>query len=264
MFIKKVYKNAFSMSNYKSLEKKSLIKAILYVLILSLVCGIVTIFLGYVDKKDYIQDISKEVYDSIPDFTLSEDGFNIDSEEPITLSLSQVDVYIDSNRDIARLMLEEKGNSEKEIIYIGSDGYSILKGTVINKANYYSNISVLKDVSLNKNDFKDVSEVINLFIRDIFFITGFICVFLFVVFVFIKSLTYSMFIKIIHKYKGNKANFKNIFKITLYANTFYIIYYGVILLSQMNLGFIFKMMIFEVICLINVLYVGLNYKKGGI
>lgn len=261
MFIKDVYKNAFSIPNWRVLERKSLFKAIVYVLMLVFFCGGVSVYLGYLSNRDYIENLIEGAYNSIPEFTLSEEGFSIDAEVPIEIPLPQTNIYIDDSRELAQLIIEEKVENEREVIFIGSDGYGVVNGTTLEKANYYETIYRLQGVTLSKSDFDAIYEVIDLFIKDAFFIAGLFGVILFAIFVFIKSLSYSIVIKVILKYKGIKALFKNILKVALYSHTFYILYYGIILLSPMNISFLPKMMIFELISLFYIVFVGLNYKK---
>lgn len=262
MFIKNVYKNAFYMPNYKILAKKSLIRVIMYTLLLVLFSGTMTIYLGYVSKKDSVNDIIEKSYNLIPDFTLSgKEGFDIDSDGPIVFSFAGLEFYIDDSRELTNLILDEKVEDGKVVMFVASDGYGTVNGSVLERASYYKHISKLNNITLNKDDFSIIYETIQFIVKDIFIVVGVICLFLFMILVLIKSLAYSTLLKLVAKYKGKRVLFKDTLKVVLYAHTFYILYYGVVLLSPMNLGLPVKMMLFEIISLFNVLYIGLNYKK---
>lgn len=261
MFVKDIYKNAFYMSNYKTLTKKSLFRAIIYTILLVLFSGGVYIFLGYESNKDNIKDMIENVYNSVPNFTLSNEKFDIDSDVPITFDFGGIKFYIDDSREFTNLILDEVVEEESTVIFIGSDGYGMVNGKTLERASYYKYMYKLNNITLTKDDFSIIYETIQFVIKDAFIVVGGICTLLLMFFVFIKSLMYSLTLKLIAKLKGEKAVFKDTLKVVLYANTFYVLYFGMVLLSPMNLGFLIKMMIFEIISLLNILYIGLNYKK---
>lgn len=261
MFVKDIYKNAFYMSNYKALTKKSLMRAIGYIVMLTIFSGAVSIFCGYLSKKDVIENTIKNIYDSIPNFTLSTEKFEIESDEPIRFSFAGVEFYIDDSREFTNMVLEEKVEGDKQVVFIGSNGYGIVKENILERASYYEYMPKLEGITLTKDDFGIIHETIQFIIKDLFVLVGVICSIFLMLFVFMKSIMYSIVLMLTSKYKGKKAKFKDTLKVMLYSHTFYVLYYGIILLSPMNLSFILKMMIFEIISLCNVFYIGLNYKK---
>lgn len=261
MVVKDIYKNAFSMSNYKSLTRKSLTKAIMYIVLLVFFSGAVSIYLGYLSKKDNIQNTIESLYKSIPDFTLTTEGFDIDSDKPISFDFAGVNIYVDDSRKLTGLILDEKVNEGETKILIGSDGYGVVTGSVLERASYYEYITKLKGITLTKDDFSIIYETIQFVIKDIFILIGVICSIFLMIFVLTKSVIYSLALILMKKYKGIKASFKDTLKVMMYSHTFYVLYYGVVLLSPMNIGFLLKMMIFEIISTIHVFYIGLNYKK---
>lgn len=261
MFVKDIYKNAFYMSNYKDLTKKSLMRAIGYMVMLVFFSGAVSIFCGYLSKKDVVENAIESIYDSIPNFNLSTEGFDIDSDKPIIFSFAGIEFYIDDSREFTNMVLEEKVEDDKSVVFIGSNGYGIVKGNILERASYYEYMPKLEGITLTKDDFSIIYETIQFIIKDLFVLIGVICSISLMFFVFVKSIMYSIVLILISKYKGEKAKFKDTLKVMLYSHTFYVLYYGIILLSPMNLSFILKMMIFEIISLCNVFYIGLNYKK---
>lgn len=261
MFLKNVYKNAFNSSDYRLLIRKPLSKAVIYTLMLILLSGTFSIFLGYFIQKDNILLFAQKTYDLIPEFTLSSEKFTIESEEPISFRFANRNFYIDDSRNLVDIVLNEKVSDDKEVLFIASDGYSVVKGDILKRFSYYNEVDYLDGINLSKDDFSIIYETLKMICFDIFILASIICAIFFAISVFVKAVVYSSLIKIIAKFKGENAKFKDLYKLSLYGQTLYILFYGIILLSATNLNFVFKMVFLEMMSLIYVVYIGLNYKK---
>lgn len=261
MFIKNVYKTAFNDVDYRILIRKPLSKAIIYTLILILFSGTFSIFLGYSIQKNNVLSVAQNIFDSMPEFSLSNDGFSIDLDKPIQFRLASKNFYVDSNRNLSEIIFTEEVSEDIEVFFVASDGYGTVKGSTLKSATYFEEVDYLNDITLTKDDFDSIYETLKLLMLDIFIMCSVICVIFFAVSVFIKAGVYSLVAKLIAKLKGEKAKFKDLYKISLYGQTLYILCYGIVLCSHTNLNFVVKMVLLEILSLVYVLYIILTYKR---
>lgn len=239
--------------------------SIVYTLLLTIVCGAIFSWIGYYKIKPYLDSQIEEVYEKVPDFTLSSEGLNIEGEEAYNFSFAGVNLYIDDTKTFLTMIIEDGLDKEGERTYIGKDGFGIVDGSVLKDAEYFKNTALLENQVLKKDDFRIIYETIRLMSNDIIFLLLLIFIVIALIIIFIKNIFYAIVLKSILKIKKKEIKFKESYKLSLFAQTFYIIYFGIVLFSNMNLIIPVKVLILEILSLIYIFLLGLNYnvdKRG--
>lgn len=259
MFFKLIYNNLFSVSSYKENKNKSLVYSIVYTLLLTIVFGFIFSWMGYYKVKPYLDSQIKDIYDKVPDFSLSSEGLEIEGEDSYCINFAGVELYIDDSKTFLEMAVEDGLDVEGRRTYIGKDGFGIIEGSNLKDAEYFKNTALLENQVLKKDDFRIIYETIRLMSNDIVLLIFLLLIIIFILVVFIKNIFYAIVLKLILKIRQKEITYKDSYKLSLFSQTFYIIYFGVILFSNMNLIIPIKIMIIEIISLIYIFLVGFNY-----
>lgn len=264
MFFKIVYKSLFSISSYIEAKKKSLLSGVVYAIVLSLLCGLVFAGIGYYKQKPIMNEKIDKIYESIPNFKLSDKGLEVDgNDNPLRINFAGANIYVDDSRDFIDLVLDEKIEREKEILFVGRNGYAKVEGNTLKSGNFFSDVPALKDQNLVKDDFNLIYEMIRMMNRDIVILVLLICVLIFTIATFVRSLVYAVFLKIIMALNKGKINFKKAYIVSLYANTFYCVYWSIAIFTDMNINLFYRVMLLELISLMYIVLIGLKFIKEG-
>lgn len=263
MFFKNIYNNLFSLSSYAGLIKKSLFKAVMYILTLSLLCGSAYATIGYIKLKPLMEDTINNIYEHIPEFSLSSKGLDIESDEPIIFSFAGVNLHVDGDRSFTELVINEKVDSGNEIIFVGKDGYGIVNGNTLKSGNLFANVKALQNIELTKDDFTIIYETIKMVNNDIVLIILALVVMVATLVTLLRSMLYAIILKMTMLLKNKKVSFKNAFKISLNGHTFYTIYWGIALYSSMNINVYYRLMFIEIISMVYIILIALTLNIDG-
>lgn len=264
MFIKTIYNNLFNLSSYSKSIKKSLLSAVVYVFIIIFFFGSLYGGVAFIKQKPIMEKSIDEIYSNIPDFELSNDGFKIDSEKPIIFDFAGKSFHIDGNKTLTELVITEEIEGEQEVIFIGNDGYGFVTGTTLKSGNFFSDVKILKDVSLVKDDFRIIYETIKMINKDIFFLMVAGIIAIGAVCIFMRGFLYSVIMKVLIGFSDKNITFKDLYKASLYGQTFYIAYLGVALFSNMNINVILRLTIVELISIFYIVLISFSLKKKGV
>lgn len=263
MFFKNIYNNLFSLSSYASIIKKSLFKSVMYILTLSLLFGGIFAAIGYIKIKPLMEETINNVYELIPEFSLSSKGLDIESDEPIVFSFAGVNLHIDENKSFTELVINEKVDSGNEIIFVGRDGYGIVNGNTLKSGNLFANVKALQNIKLTKDDFTIIYETIKMINNDIVLVILALIVIIATFGTLLRSTLYALILKMVMLLKNKKISFKNAFKVSLNGHTFYTIYWGIALYSSMNINIYYRLMSVEIISIIYIVLIALTLNTGG-
>lgn len=261
MFFKTVYNSLFNINSYKDYKKKSMISSIGY--IISLLVVFCTIFscMSLYKFKPLINSKIDEIYSLVPNFKLSSQGLEIDNHDSINISFGGTDFIIDDTKMFLELIIEDEATDDRQKTYIGKDGLGVVNGTVLNQAEYFKDMVLLKNQTLEKEDFKMIYEIIRLMSNDVFILVLIIFSIIVSINIFVKNILYAILLKSVLFMKKESIGMKDAYKLALYSQTFFIVYSGVILFSNMNIILPFKLMIIEIITIIYIFLIAHNLKK---
>lgn len=259
MFLKLIYNNLFSLSAYKENNKKSLLYSIGYTVIITVLCGILMYGIFYNKVKPYLDTQIETIYEKVPDFNLSSQGLDIEGDEIYNFEFAGMKFYINDNKTFLSMIIDDGVDKDGKRTYIGKDGFAIVNGSKLKDAEYFKNAVFIENQVLNKDDFSIIYETIRLMSNDVFLLLYMIVVVIFLCGIFIKNIIYTVLVKSIYKIKQKEITFKEAYKLSLFSQTFYIVYFGVVFFSKMNLVMPIKILTLEIISLIYIFLLGLNY-----
>lgn len=258
MIFKKIYNNLFNLSTYRGYIEESLLKPIIYVFVLSLISGVLFGGIGYFKLKPIISKNVDYLYNSIPDFSVSSEGLNIEPDNIMSFSFAGKNFYIDGNKNLMEVVIEKDFDSAYETYLITKDGYGVIKGNILESGNFYSDMQILKDIELTKSDFTIIYESLKLMNKDILILIIIAVIISLSLSVFLRSFIYAVILKIVSSFKNEKISYKDAYKISLYGHSFYIIYAGIFLLSNMVVSNYFKMIFLEIISVLYIVNIALK------
>lgn len=259
MFLKLIYNNLFNLSAYKENNKKSLLYSIGYTVIITVLCGILMYGICYNKVKPYLDVLIETIYEKVPDFNLSSQGLDIEGDEIYNFEFAGMKFYINDNKTFLSMIIDDGVDKDGKRTYIGKDGFGIVNGSKLKNAEYFKNAVLIENQVLKKDDFSIIYETIRLISNDIFLLLYMIVVVIFLCGIFIKNIVYTVLVKSIFKIKQKEITFKEAYKLSLFSQTFYIVYFGVVFFSKMNLVMLIKILTLEIISLIYIFLLGLNY-----
>ena len=259
MVIKLIYNNLFSLSSYKENSKKSLLYSIGYTVIITVLCGILMYGICYNKVKPYLDAQIETIYEKVPDFSLSSQGLDIEGDGIYNFRFAGMSFYINDNKTFLSMIIDDGVDKDDERTYIGKDGFGIVNGSKLKDAEYFKNMVLLEKQVLAKDDFRIIYETIRLINNDILLLLYTIAVVMFLCGIFIKNIIYTVLVKSICKIKQKEITFKEAYKLSLFCQTFYIVYFGIVMFSSMNLIIPIKVLTLEIISLIYICLLGLNY-----
>lgn len=259
LFFKLIYNNLFSVSSYKENKNKSLLYSVVYTLLLAIVFGFIFSWMGYYKVKPYLDTQIEDIYDKVPDFSLSSEGLEIEGEGSYSINFAGVDLYIDDSKTFLEMAVDDGLDTEGERTYIGKDGFGIVEGSTLKDAEYFKNTALLENQVLKKDDFRIIYETIRLMSNDIVLLIFLVLILVFILVILMKNIFYAIVLKLILKIRQKEITYKDSYKFSLFSQTFYITYFGIILFSDMNLIMPIKIMVMEIISLIYIFLTGFNY-----
>jgi len=263
LFFRLIYNNLFNISAYKENKKQSLVYSILYTVILTILCGILSSWMGYYKVKPYLDSQITKVYEKVPEFTLSSQGLEIDGDGVYRFEFAGVDLYINDTKTFVEMIMDDGLDDNRKRTYVGKNGFGVVDGTVLKDAEYFKDTVVLKNLVLKKDDFDVIYETIRLMYKSILLLLFMISIVIILLYIFIKNIIYTIVVKSILQIKQKEIKFKEAYKLSLFCQTFYIMYCGIVLCSKMNLIIPIKILMLEIISLIYIFLLGLNYNRDN-
>lgn len=263
MFFRIIYNNLFNISAYKANKKKSLVYSIIYIVILTILCGILSLWMGYYKYKPYLDAQINKVYDKVPGFTLSSQGLEIDGDGVYRFEFAGVDFYINDTKTFLEMIIDDGLDDNRKRTYVGKNGFGVVEGTMLKNAEYFKDTVVLKNLVLKKDDFTVIYETIQLMYKNILLLLFMIIIIITLLYIFIKNIFYTIVVKSILKIKHKEIKFKEAYKLSLFCQTFYIMYFGIVIYSNMHLIVPIKILMLEIISLVYIFLLGLNYNRDN-
>jgi len=248
-FFLRVYYSITSFEKYRYFLRLSTGKAILYLLLFTLVVGMVTFIPIITEFNIYIDEFT-EVFDTeLPDFKLENGKLEVSGAMPVILESEGIPIVIDTSPDAEERILAQYDT----VLLITSD--KIIQKYYINKS--VTNFSNFPGLVLTKDMLEQalplvrpVSIIIFIF-AGIFFILG----------KFITALIVSLIGMILNSSMRLNLSYRSIFKISVYAMTLPLIVCTV--LDKVPVFIPFKWVIFYAIAFVYV-YGAMNSIKKEI
>lgn len=248
--LKTIYKSLFDISSYREKKGEKIIKTLLYLLVITVFSGIFFATIGFFKVQPIIDSLTDEMYNDIPDFTLSASGLNIQGDEVYEITFAGKSFYIDGNKDFLDIAMESKLDDNERVMFIGRDGYANVVGRTLESGNYFEDVAVLKDVTLCKDDFTLIYEVIRMINKDLIIIGLSIIVIAFVIWMFIRNALRGLILYIVVNIKEKDILYKDAYKMSIYSDTFYALGFLLIILVGMNVNIVCKMFFMEIVSLL--------------
>lgn len=262
MFFKTIYNSLFNIRLYKEYKKKSLFNAISYIIVLLIIFSGIFSFISLKKLEPLIEKKASEFYNYIPNFKVSSEGFSFENDsKEYRIDFAGMSFFIDDSKTYLELVLEDAllDNEIKNKTYVGNDGFGIVEGKTLKKAYYFKDIVFLRKQELSKDDFQIIYQTIKLVAHDVVTIVLIVLSIIMFIIVFLKSILYAILLKCILYLKNKKIKFKDSYKLALYSQTFFIIYSGIILFSNMNVILPLKLMIINIISIIYIILIAYNF-----
>lgn len=163
------FKKILHKLSLKNFCKKSLWKITLTSLVIGIAVTLICSLNFYINNKDVYKDELVSIYESIPNFSLSQNGLSVDGDDVYDFSFGGVNIYIDDNSELTKIVTGDLYNSTKEYFILAKDGYGELANGVLESGNFFKDTTVLEDVVLTKSDFIIFESIIELVSKDILF-----------------------------------------------------------------------------------------------
>lgn len=255
---KTIYKSLFDISSYKEKKGEKIIKSLLYLLVITIFSGILSATIGFLKVRPIVDSMTQEIYDNIPDFTLSTSGLSIEGDGVYEITFAGKSFYIDASKEFLDIVMENKLDDGERMMFIGKDGYANVVGRTLESGNYFEDVAVFEGVTLCKDDFTLIYEVVRMMNNDLIIIVLSVIVIVFVMWMFVRSVLRSVILYAIVKLKKEKIRFHEAYKMAIYSDTFYALGFLLIIIVNMNVGILYKILFFEIVSLI---YLALTIKK---
>lgn len=206
-FFSRLFYSITSFDKYRSFLRQSNGKAVVYLLLLSLVVAIATFVPAGIEFNRIIDDVIVNLDSTIPDFSLSGGKLEVKGEMPIVIDDGTYPVVIDTTPgaedrildeyDIVMLITSDR-IIQKNFVDKTVTELSAFQGMVITRDNISRSLPIMKPIGI----------LVFIFIA-IFFIGG----------KFISALIISLIGLIINSIRHTNLSFRSIFKISIYSMT---------------------------------------------
>jgi hypothetical protein len=214
-FLKKFKDSLINFKAYAEFAKNSFGSAMLYLIILSLICG--TFYVGLMTFKvtRTVQNSIQTIMSKVPEFVFKDGTLSIDGKMPIILTGENNLIYIDTSDKTSPAIANQYTNYD--------EGIFVFKDTILRKKYFKTEIFDLSYLSGLTIDKYTVLQIISKYARPFivgFFLLGQACFFGSKLFgVFLLSAIGLLLLLIIK----TKISYRDLFKISLYASTLPII-----------------------------------------
>lgn len=208
-FINAVFISIFRPREYYNLIKESLGRAFIYIILLTIITGLISFTTPARDYLDFIKLIENEVGNSFPEFTLQDGILDVKEKEPIIIKKPKKPIII---IDTSGGTTESKLDEYDECILILKDKLFYKKSSInIDQATY----DFLNGVNLDKEGTRALLPRLKMGAYLIEFVTPFLMIFLNLFLAFVISLAASIMNALLRW----PLKYRNIYKMSLYSIT---------------------------------------------
>lgn len=207
-FFSSIYYSIAGFAKYRYFLRNSTGRVILYLLILSLVIGIITLIPQVNLFNNTIDQLTANIDTRIPDFTFADGKLEVRADMPIIIDNEGMGmaIIIDTSPDAEKIL-----DSYDTAMLITSD--KIIQKNYVDKNAI--NLSSFQGLVLSRETVRQTLPIMKPIGAMIFFFSGifFICG------KFISALIVSLIGLIINSVKNTRLSYRNIFKISVYSLT---------------------------------------------
>ena len=206
-FFTKVYYSITGFENYKFFIMQRTGKAVVYLLLLSLIIGLIGIIRPVYESNKMMNQMIEGIEGSIPDFSLENGKLDVRTEMPLFIEEGGLTIIIDTS-----------GATNESILDSYNNALLILQDKMIQK-NYanqqVTDFSVLKGVKIDRSDVKNMLPLVKWFMLLLFIILPpFI-----IAGRFLSALFISIFGIIINSVKNKNLPYRDVFAISAHSLT---------------------------------------------
>lgn len=205
--LSKLYHSTAGFQAYRHFIRESTGKAVLYLLLLTLVLGVIWIIGPVNDFNHGISEMIQSFDREVPNFTFQNGELNVEGEMPIIIEDSTSVLIIDTS-----------GRTDETILNNYDQAVLITRHKMIQKdyiRNQVVDFSALQGLRMDKSDVKRFLP----FLRWIAALIAFFGVLFFVATKFLSALVLSLFGLIINSARNTRLPYRDVFKISVYAMT---------------------------------------------
>ena len=206
-FFSRIYYSMAGFGRYRYFLRQSTGKAVVYLLLITLVIGVITFIPAVNEYNKVIDELIANFDSSIPDFTFANGKLEVSGNMPIIIDDGGTTIVIDTSPNAENEILEDYDT----VMLITSD--KIIQKYYVDKS--VTNLSTLQGLVLTRDNVKQALPIMKplgifLFIfGGIFFICG----------KFISALFVSLLGLVINSIRNTKLSYRSIFKISVYSLT---------------------------------------------
>lgn len=237
-FFQKILHSVAGFGKYRFFIRQRPGKAVVYLLLLSLILGVASLIPLVVDFNNAISGFITDFDKSVPNFTFENGKLSVEGNMPIILGEGNSTVIIDTSDRTDESVL---GNYDNAIL-ITSD--RMIQKTYANRQ--VTNFSLMQGVKFDRESVKRVLPFIK-------FLSVFIIIFGSIFFIcakFFSALIVSLIGLIINAVRGTALPYSDVFKISVYSLTLPLLIGTLINLTGVNIPYLY--LIFYLIAIVYV------------
>lgn len=260
MFFKTIINCIKNLDFYTELSKNTLKQSIKYSLSLTMLCALIfNIIFGSMINYDIIKPL-KTYIDNVPDFELSNYGLSIHSNKNLIVTKNNYAIEINDTVIVQDLIDKYENKNLNTKILIAKDGFLLEKANSKPNLVFFQDVNQLKGITLTNEDFYIIKDYINYAFLIMIIIFLILTIIISLISTLFRSLMYSIFLTVISEVNGFTIPFKDCYKISLYATTFYILFWTPVVLLPVPINLVIKSIILH---LVSMLYLYLICKKNN-
>ena len=206
-FFQKIFHSVAGFGKYRYFIRQRPGKAVVYLLLLSLILGAVSLIPVVIDFNKTVSEFIVGFDKSVPNFTFENGKLSVEGDMPIIFGEGSSTLIIDTSSQADESLL----NDYDTAVLITSD--RMIQKTYANKQ--VTNFSLMQGLRLNRDDVKRTLPILKLF-SVLYMIIG---VIVFICAKFISALIASLIGLMINAITGTKLPYRDLFKISVYSLT---------------------------------------------
>lgn len=206
-FFSRIYYSMAGFGKYRYFLRQSTGKAVVYLLLITLVIGVITFIPAVNEYNKIIDELIANFDSSIPDFTFANGKLEVSGNMPIVIDNGGVTIVIDTSPNAEDTILEDYDT----VILITSD--KIIQKNYVDKS--VTSFSSMQGIVLTRDTVKQslpIMKPLGIFLfvfGGMFFVCG----------KFISALFVSLIGLVINSVRNTRLSYRSIFKISVYSLT---------------------------------------------
>lgn len=235
---KRFYYSITSFDKYRLFLRQSTGKAVVYLLLLTLILS-AALYITEYNRYDDVIDVAAEfISEDMPDFRFSDGKLYFSGEMPFVIDKADIPIVIDTGSDAEDRIL----NSYDIVMLITSD--KVIIKNYVDRSEIP--LSLYKGLDLTRDDLISSMPVV----KPLFVVYLIIAAVFFMISKFVSALIVSLIGKAVNSVKGTSLSYRSIFKISVYSMTLPLIVFTI--LDILEVGIPFMWLLFYICCSIYV------------